>query len=117
MKPGATTRPVASMTRVASPLMLPMATILPLRIPISPRYAGIRKPSTIVPFLINRSYSAMRALLFCEQVRDGTNVSPCPSLVDKRSAVNKGSTPPWAHHPPPTESVSLTEGLLYLQLG
>src|SRR5437588_6282731 len=39
-----------------------MATILPLRIPISLRYAGSRMPSTTVPFLISRSYSAMKTI-------------------------------------------------------
>src|ERR1700680_3074308 len=63
MKPGATMWPVASRVRLAPSRRLPIATILPLRIPISPRYAGMRMPSMTVPFRITRSYSAIAKVL------------------------------------------------------
>src|SRR5260370_36018709 len=45
------------MVRLAGPLSLPISAILPFLIPTSPRNAGIPEPSTIRPFLINRSYA------------------------------------------------------------
>src|SRR5216684_1926189 len=59
MKPGATISPLASITRAAEPVRLPMAVIRPPLIPMSPLKAGIREPSTIVPFFISSSYSGM----------------------------------------------------------
>src|SRR5688572_25309454 len=52
MKPGATTRPSASMTRVAVPSA---GTILPRAIATSPRRDGAPVPSMTVPFRISRS--------------------------------------------------------------
>src|SRR6266436_6578459 len=57
MNPGATTRPSASIVRVAGPDNLPISAILPSLTPTSPRKAGIPEPSTTRPFLINRSYA------------------------------------------------------------
>src|SRR5229473_6483253 len=59
MNPGATISPVASITRAADPVRLPIAVIRPPLIPMSPLKAGIRVPSTMVPFLISSSYSGM----------------------------------------------------------
>src|SRR6478736_2393361 len=57
MKPGATTRPSASIVRVAGPLSLPISAILPSLTPTSPRNPGIPEPSTMRPLRINRSYA------------------------------------------------------------
>src|SRR5467141_218308 len=57
MNPGATTRPSASIVRVAGPLNLPISAILPSLTPTSPRNAGIPEPSTIRPLRISRSYA------------------------------------------------------------
>src|SRR6185295_11080345 len=51
MKPGATTRPSASMTRFA----VPGGTILPPATPMSPRLAGAPVPSTSVALRIRTS--------------------------------------------------------------
>ena len=60
----------ASIVRVAGPLSLPISTILPSLTPTSPRNAGIPDPSTMRPFLINRSYAI--ATPFLDQLPDGT---------------------------------------------
>src|SRR6266481_10103856 len=64
MNPGATTRPAASIVRVAGPLNLPISAILPSLTPTSPRNAGIPEPSTMRPFLISRSYAIATPFLF-----------------------------------------------------
>ena len=55
MKPGATTWPLASIVRLASPRSLPISAILPLRIPTSALNAGQPDPSTMRPFLMSMS--------------------------------------------------------------
>src|SRR5262245_58532288 len=55
MKPGATTRSEASITRSAPVPMRPTSTILPACTATSARYAGAPVPSTTVPFRISRS--------------------------------------------------------------
>src|SRR4030095_9095733 len=55
MKPGATTRPSASITWVAPPPARPISTITPFAIATSARRAGAPVPSTTMPFLIRRS--------------------------------------------------------------
>ena len=56
MNPGATTIPRASITRAAgSPSSLPMAAILPSRMPMSAEYHGEPVPSMIRPFRITVS--------------------------------------------------------------
>src|SRR5262249_26751072 len=59
MKPGATTRPSASIVRDAASRSLPIATIFPLVTATSPRKAGRPEPSMMRPFLIRRSYAIM----------------------------------------------------------
>src|SRR5262245_24037978 len=65
MKPGATTRPAASLVRAAASRSLPSATILPWWTATSPRKAGIPEPSMIRPFLIRRSYAIVCSSLRC----------------------------------------------------
>src|SRR5438093_8757344 len=65
MKPGATTRPSASMVRAAVSRSLPIATILPLLTATSPRKAGMPEPSMMRPFLIMRSYAIGCSSLRC----------------------------------------------------
>src|SRR5713226_2034710 len=55
MKPGATTRSDASITRLALSLILPISTTLSPITATSARSRGRLVPSTTVPFLINRS--------------------------------------------------------------
>src|SRR5579864_5957261 len=56
MKPGATTLPAASMVRLrAEAERLPMAAILPSRIPMSPEYHGEPVPSMMWPFVMTMS--------------------------------------------------------------
>src|SRR4249920_599263 len=55
MNPGATTRPVASSTRCASPARPPTATTLPPTIEMSPWRPGSPEPSTISPLRMTRS--------------------------------------------------------------
>src|SRR5438067_3686551 len=63
MKPGATTRPCASIVRFAGSAPRPMAVIFPPAIETSARRAGAPVPSTTVPFFTRRS--STRAL--CSQ--------------------------------------------------
>src|SRR5215469_2848008 len=56
MNPGATTMPWASMVCLAAATgSLPIATIRPLRIPMSPEYQGDPVPSMMWPFLMRTS--------------------------------------------------------------
>src|SRR5215469_13659124 len=56
MNPGATTRPSASIVRLAdAPAYLPTPTIFPPCTATSARNAGSPEPSTTVPFLMSRS--------------------------------------------------------------
>ena len=55
MKPGATTRSVASITVAAPSVTRPISAILPLVTATSARRAGAPVPSTSMPFLITRS--------------------------------------------------------------
>src|SRR5262245_24994501 len=55
MKPGATTRSAASITRAAPSVTRPTSAILPFAMATSARRAGSPVPSTSVPFLITRS--------------------------------------------------------------
>ena len=56
MNPGATTMPRASMVRLAgAPARLPMAAILPCRMPMSPEYHGEPVPSMMRPCWITTS--------------------------------------------------------------
>src|SRR6516162_2589222 len=58
MKPGATTRPSASMMRLAvAPAYLPTPTILPSWTATSAANAGSPEPSTTRPFFMSRSYA------------------------------------------------------------
>src|SRR5215469_13197249 len=57
MNPGATTRPSASIVRLAGPLNLPISAIFPFLTETSPRNAGIPEPSTMRPSRIRRSYA------------------------------------------------------------
>jgi hypothetical protein len=62
MKPGATMRPLASITCLASLAakgVREIATTLPSRIPMSPLKRGARVPSMMVPFWIKVSNWAM----------------------------------------------------------
>src|SRR5262252_1888649 len=86
MNPGATTRPSASIVRLAAaPAYLPTPTILPSWTATSAANAGSPEPSTTRPFLMSRSYAMMR--------------SPhCPA-PDEPGAVAAGRTH-WASGPP-----------------
>src|SRR6267378_5408447 len=55
MKPGATTRSLASIVRFALSVTLPTAAIRLPAMPTSARRAGAPVPSTSAPFLIRRS--------------------------------------------------------------
>src|SRR6202035_5779282 len=56
MKPGATTLPPASMVRLRGAVVrLPMAAILPSRMPTSPEYHGEPVPSMMWPLVMTRS--------------------------------------------------------------
>src|SRR6266851_3943912 len=57
MKPGATTRPAASITVAAPSVTRPISAILPPVMATSARRAGAPVPSTSMPFLINRSWA------------------------------------------------------------
>src|SRR5882762_5816901 len=59
MKPGATTRPPASMVLFAVPEIFPTSAIFPCAIPMLACFAGAPVPSTTMPFLIRMS-RAMR---------------------------------------------------------
>src|SRR6267154_2130028 len=59
MKPGATTRPPASMVLFVVPEIFPTSAIFPCAIPMLARFAGAPVPSTTMPFLIRIS-RAMR---------------------------------------------------------
>src|SRR5690242_11463316 len=63
MKPGETTRSEASMVRAAPSLILPISAMRPFATATSARVRGAPVPSTMVPFLITRSY-AMAFLQF-----------------------------------------------------
>ena len=59
MKPGATTLPAASMVRLRGAAeRLPMAAILPSRMPRSPEYQGEPVPSMMWPLVMTRSKAA-----------------------------------------------------------
>jgi hypothetical protein len=59
MKPGATTWPPTSITRVAVPSSAwPIAATRSPRIATSPRYQGLPVPSTMRAFLSSRSYGS-----------------------------------------------------------
>src|SRR3989442_12419196 len=59
MKPGATTRPPASMVLFAVPEIFPTSAIFPCAIPMLACFAGAPLPSTTMPFSIRMS-RAMR---------------------------------------------------------
>src|SRR5262252_1696298 len=60
MNPGATTRPSASIVRLAAaPAYLPTPTIFPPCTATSAANAGSPEPSTTRPFLISRSYAIL----------------------------------------------------------
>src|SRR5436853_5619301 len=59
MKPGATTRPPASMVLFAVPEIFPTSAIFPCAIPMLACFAAAPVPSTTMPFLIRMS-RAMR---------------------------------------------------------
>src|SRR5882672_8243533 len=59
MKPGATTRPPASMVLFAVPEIFPTSAIFPCAIPMLACFAGAPVPSTTMPFSIRMS-RAMR---------------------------------------------------------
>jgi hypothetical protein len=62
MKPGATTFPPASMTRVAGASMRDaIRTIVSLRTATSPRYQGLPVPSTMRPLRMTRSKAGVCA--------------------------------------------------------
>src|SRR5215469_3672395 len=62
MNPGATTRPCASIVRLAAaPLYLPTPTIFPFCTATSAWNAGSPEPSTTRPFLMSRSYAMMHS--------------------------------------------------------
>ena len=78
MKPGATTSPLASITRFAFPSgTRPTATIRSPGIATSPRNHGLPVPSTIRPLRMTRSYSgsAARAHAAGREDRDGEHDS------------------------------------------
>ena len=60
MKPGVTNRPVASISRVASPSTAPTAVITPSEIATSPTYGSPPSPSTIVPLRMIKSNAMTR---------------------------------------------------------
>src|SRR6478735_9030763 len=95
MNPGATTRPVASSTRCASPARPPTATSLPPLIEMSPWRPGRPEPSTISPLRMTRSSMdvPLLALLLFECREHGAprtshqlveRADPCP--VERGSA-------------------------------
>src|SRR6202048_760213 len=87
MKPGATTRPSASIVRLAAaPAYLPTPTILPFCTATSAANAGSPEPSTMRPFLISRSY----AILLPPR---------CPPLRPSAAAC-RGGAPSRSFHPP-----------------
>src|SRR5262245_9443303 len=87
MKPGATTRPSASIVRsAAAPAYLPTPTILPFCTATSAANAGSPEPSTTRPFVISRSY----AILLPPR---------CPPLRPSAAAC-RGGPPSQSRHPP-----------------
>jgi hypothetical protein len=61
MNPGATTSPCASIVRaLAASRRLPMAAILPSRIPTSPEYHGEPVPSMMWPLVMTTSKAERR---------------------------------------------------------
>src|SRR5579863_10039189 len=80
MKPGATTLPAASIVRrrVASE-RLPMATILPSRIPTSPEYQGEPVPSMMCPLVMTMSK-------VCETADEQRHKSSGKSIQRNRAA-------------------------------
>src|SRR5439155_24630296 len=87
MNPGATTRPAASIVRLAAaPFDLPTPTILPSCTATSAANAGSPEPSTTRPFLISRSYAIL--------------IPPrCPPLRPSAAAC-RGGPPSRSFHPP-----------------
>src|SRR5262252_1368623 len=83
MNPGATTRPAASMVRVAAaPAYLPTPTIVPSCTATSARNPSSPVPSPTRPFVIKRSYAML--------------LSPhCPA-PDEPGALAAGPRPPGA---------------------
>src|SRR6266446_6539070 len=88
MNPGATTRPSASIVRLAAaPAYLPTPTILPFCTATSAANAGSPEPSTTRPFLISRSY----AILLPPR---------CPPLRSERSGLSRRAAIAIGRHPP-----------------
>src|SRR5258708_11145377 len=97
MKPGATTRPSASIVRLAAaPAYLPTPTILPPCTATSAANAGSPEPSTTRPFLMSRS----NAMLLPPR---------CPPLRPSAAAC-RGGPPPRSPHPPPPPRAVPREG-------
>src|SRR5271156_1609917 len=89
MNPGATTRPSASIVRLAAaPAYLPTPTILPSCTATSAANAGSPEPSTTRPFLINRSY----AMFFLLVAPLGPSLGPSRQPLSHRGFVT--------HHAP-----------------
>src|SRR5207249_9853871 len=88
MNPGATIRPLASMTRAAdAPSMRSTAAILPLTIPTSRRARGAPLPSTTSPPVIRRSKSATSGVeLFASRL--GQQLPGHPEVAGEQSTVN-----------------------------
>src|ERR1051325_2725956 len=78
MKPGATTRPSASIVRRADCDARPMAVILPPAIETSARRAGAPVPSTRVPLRIRRSSTS---LLIIGSFRPGNEHRHAPAVL------------------------------------
>src|SRR5260370_14021491 len=105
--PGARISQVASRPRAAEPVRLPRAVIRPPLIPMSPLKAGIRVPSTIVPFLISSSYSGMvETPLWLDRQNCGSFTS---AIVSNSTYPPLPPRPPnqWAGRPRLTQRRSL----------
>src|SRR5271165_3682568 len=91
IKPGATTRPAASMVRLAAaPAYLPTPTILPSCTATSAANAGSPEPSTTRPFLMSRS----KAML----------IPPCCPPLRTSAAACRSGPPSWGAWPASTAS-------------
>jgi hypothetical protein len=81
MKPGETTRPVASTVSRASSPTSPMVTIRPSLIPRSPRKPGRPVPSTMVPLVILMSSMSLSDRLPASRWRAFTRLASVGGVI------------------------------------
>src|SRR6266496_3689273 len=99
MKPGATTRSLASMVFLEGEETTPTSTILPPAMPTSARRAGAPVPSMTLPFLIRRS-QGMGAIMpsnFGEAYESRDPRRHPHSLRPSQRRLQRGDQPGHAH--------------------